>query len=57
MARREKPKPKFTIVNLRLFTEDVEELKRRAEAAGEAGWQPRLRLLVHAALRAKRFIL
>lgn len=57
---RRKPKypvpAKFTVVNLRLFTEDVEELKRRATAAGEVGWQPRLRLLVHTALQTKRVV-
>jgi murein endopeptidase len=43
----------FTQVNLRLFTEDVALLKREAKAAGEAEWQPRLRRLVHNAVRSK----
>lgn len=49
-----KPKKKhlhLTPVTVRLFTEDVEELKRRAEEAGELGWQPRLRKLVRDGLR------
>lgn len=47
-----KPKKSFlTPVTTRLYTEDVEELKRRAEAAGELNWQPRLRKLVHDGLR------
>jgi len=49
--------PLFTAVTTRLYTEDVEELKRQAVAAGETGWQPRLRLLVHRALHAAKKVL
>jgi predicted DNA binding CopG/RHH family protein len=59
MARPKKPPDpeKFTVVNLRLYTEDVEALKRTALDAGEFEWQPRLRRLVHEALRDKKKVL
>jgi hypothetical protein len=59
MARPKKPPvepEKFTGVNLRLYTEDVEALKRAALDAGEFEWQPRLRRLVHEALREKKVL-
>ena len=51
---RDRAKPKFTKVNCFLFTVDVDEIKRRAERAGELGWQPRLRKLVHDAVSLHR---
>jgi hypothetical protein len=51
--KRERPKPLFTQVNLRLFTDDVDLIKAEARAAGETEWQPRLRRIVRNAVRAK----
>lgn len=48
--------PQFVTVTARLYAEDVARLKADAAAAGEFGWQPRLRTLVHNALRARKEI-
>jgi predicted DNA binding CopG/RHH family protein len=55
MARNRKAvaPPKLTTVTTRLFTDDVEELKRRA-AIEFTPWQVSLRLLVRRALRGER---
>lgn len=45
--------PKFTTVTVRLLTEDVAAIKAEAARADEIGWQPRLRKLVHDAVRAQ----
>jgi len=50
-----KKKPRFTQVNCRLFTEDVEELKQVAESSGDS-WQARLRRLVHEAVKVRRIV-
>jgi hypothetical protein len=46
-------------VQCRLYAADVEALQQQARDAGEldvSGWQPRLRLLVHRALRRSRAV-
>jgi len=51
-----KKKAKLTVVNARLFSADVEELKRRAVNLGFLAWQPVLRKLVHDALKERRIV-
>jgi len=48
---------RVTVVTARLFTEDVDELKRRAVAGGMLEWQPLLRRLVHEALKPRKGII
>jgi hypothetical protein len=50
------PKPLLVVVTVRLHAGDVEALKRVAYADGELEWQPRLRRLVHEALREKKVL-
>lgn len=59
MAPRRPKKPKLVMASLRLFEEDVRELRRRDDAelvakGSSEGWQVKARVLLHEALQPKR---